>query len=30
MIALYPNRELRGVAEKVEQILVAIMGEAVR
>jgi hypothetical protein len=30
MIALYPNPELRGVAEEVERTLEAIMAEAAR
>ena len=30
LIALYPNPELRGVAEEVEQTLVVIMDEAAR
>lgn len=30
MIALYPNAELRGVAEEVERTVVAIMEEAAR
>ncbi len=30
MIALYPNPELRGVAEEVEAVLVRIMDEAAR